>query len=300
LQLRQLVAVGDQAPAEVVPVAFQRYKPHMLLPGMLPAGTAPGIHDVSAQTPLYRFCKTLCQTGGNWIPAPNPIAGYRLVAVQAVLHDNAAYAAYEYRQAQKLNQRMLGGQHFNFATADRLAFQQLQVLASLREQFQERMPGTNPLAVNTFYCFHGPRREHVNAVCTTGLVATRAMDSGYFGSGCYSTLNLEYAVKYSRGEFDDFTKRRPPTPDGRYPVILFAASVGMAYPVTRDVDYPAGANQSNFFGRPLQPGFDCHVVCVNQTAGYQAVNRSECQYVEVVIDQESQMLPLAVLWFEEL
>jgi RNase H-fold protein (predicted Holliday junction resolvase) len=83
-------------------------------------------------------------------------------------------------------------------------------------------------------------------------------------------------------------------------VIMFAASVGMAYPVTRDVDYQTDAQKSNFFGRPLQAGFDCHVVCVNESIGCQAVNRQECQYVEVVIDQVSQMLPLAVLWFEDI
>jgi hypothetical protein len=174
------------------------------------------------------------------------------------------------------------------------------VLSCLREQFQERAPGTNPRAVNAFYCFHGPRREHLDSVCSTGLVATRAMDAGYFGSGCYSTLNIEYAIKYARGEFDDASSRRPPAEDGRYAVIMFAASVGMAYPVTRDVDYQTDAQKSNFFGRPLQAGFDCHVVCVNESIGCQAVNRQECQYVEVVIDQVSQMLPLAVLWFEDI
>jgi hypothetical protein len=230
---------------------------------------------------------------------PSPIAGYRLVSVELVLHDSSAYQAYEFRQSQMLSQRLVGGQYFNFATADKFNVQQLLALSCMRDQFHEREPGAHPRAPNTFYTFHGSRREHLDSICSTGLVATKAMDAGYFGSGCYSTLNIEYAIRYARGDFDDANNRRPSSHDGKYGVIMFVAAISMAYPVTRDVDYPAGANQSNFFGRPLQPGFDCHVVCVNESNGFQAVSKQECQYVEVVIEQVSRMLPLAVLWFED-
>jgi hypothetical protein len=213
------------------------------------------------------------------------------------VHDESIYTAYESRLKIMLAQRQRGGKYFNFATKE-MQDNQLAVLSCLREQFQERLPGTDVKAPNTFYCFHGPRREYLLSVCSTGLVATRAMDSGDFGSGCYSTLNIEYAIKYSQGVFDDASNQRPTSPDGRYPVIMFAASVGMAYPVTREIDYPAGSNQSNFVGRPLQPSFDCHVACVSERADFQAVSRQECQYVEVVVGQEAQMLPLAILWFE--
>jgi hypothetical protein len=50
--------------------------------------------------------------------------------------------------------------------------------------------------------WHGPRREHLDNICTNGLVATRTMDAGYFGSGCYYTLNIEYAIKYVHGVLD--------------------------------------------------------------------------------------------------
>jgi hypothetical protein len=59
----------------------------------------------------------------------------------------------------------------------------------------------------------------------------------------------------------------------------------MAYPVTRS-DYGnvpgTELGYSDFFGRPLKRGFDCHVICVNETAGFQAVSRPDCHYVEVV------------------
>jgi hypothetical protein len=187
----------------------------------------------------------------------------------------------------------MGHSHFNFETTS-LNAPQLQVLALLRVLFQEREPGTEAKAVNTFYSFHGTTADIVPHICSNGLVAVRSTDAGYFGSGCYSTLNIEYALSYATG--DHVGERKP----GPYPVVMFACSVGMAYPVTRGVDYSAGGNgRSDFFGKPLKPGFDCHVVCVNAASGFQAVDRDRCEYVEVVIEQESQMLPVAVLWFEE-
>jgi hypothetical protein len=192
------------------------------------------------------------------------------------------------------NKRQIGHSHFNFETTS-LNAAQLQVLAVLRERFQEREPGTETRAMNRFYSFHGTIPEIVSHVCRDSLVAVRSTDAGYFGTGCYSTLNIEYALSYACG--DHFGERKP----GPYPVVMFACSVGMAYPVTRGVDYsPAGDGVSNFFGKPLKPGLDCHVVCVNAASGYQAVDRDRCAYVEVVIDQESQMLPVAVLWFEDI
>jgi hypothetical protein len=278
---------------------FQRFNPQLLSPDVLPTTLGPGRHDVSPESSLYRYCKLLCQSGGTCNNGASPVAGFRLAAVQAVLHGNDDYIAYTARQGKLSSLRQNGGSHFNFFMTRDFNAAQLQVLSALREQFQERPPNTGARAVNTFYCYHGTKAEHVDSICTYGMVATRSMDAGYFGSGCYSTLNIEYALRYAKGEFDA-APRAPPT-DGRYPVIMFAASVSMAYPVTPDVDYSNGVHSpSDFFGRPLQRGFDCHVVCVNQSNGFQAVSRQECQYVEVVIDQESQMLPIAVLWFEDM
>jgi hypothetical protein len=225
-----------------------------------------------------------------------------LSSVQAVVHNDAYYSGYISKQERLYNLRQGGGEYFNFATRTRLTLEQLLVLSTLRDKFQERAPDAHPKSVNTFYCFHGPRPENVESICRNGMVATASLDSGFFGCGCYSTLNIEYAAKCARGDYDPPESRRPPAPDGRYPVIMFAASVSMAYPITPDIDYghapevPYGC--SDLFGRPLKRGFDCHVVCVNQSTGWQAVNRDMCQYVEIVIEQESQMLPIAVLWFE--
>ena len=73
--------------------------------------------------------------------------------------------------------------------------------------------------------------------------------------------------------------------------------MGMAYPVTRthdDTRTPTG--HSDWFGRPLQPGFDAHVACVNKRSRSEGVDRAEAQYVELVVEQSMQLLPVAVIW----
>jgi hypothetical protein len=282
---------------------FRRYRPHELLSGILPSPAPTGLHTVGTSSPLYTYCRSLCVTGGSWRDGISPVAGLRLTAVQAIVHPVEYYSTYTHKQARLSNLRQAGGDFFN-STTKNMSTEQLHVLHALRSKFHERAPGTENRTINSFYCFHGPRREHYESICSNGMVATGAMDAGFFGCGCYTTLNIEYAARYARGDFDDIDKRRPDPADGRYPVVMFAASCGMAYPLTPGVDYghstdsSAPDGHSDYFGRPLKRGFDCHVVCVNQSSQFQSVDRDQCQYVEVVIEQESQMLPIAVLWFE--
>jgi hypothetical protein len=273
--------------------------------GILPTDAGRGLHSVPQASLLHQHCRALCEHGGSWTHGPSPVAGFRLASVQAVIHNEDYYGGYTSKQDRLLDLRLGGGEYFNFATRNQLNLEQLLVLSTLRDQFQTRAPGSNPRAVNTFYCFHGPRPEHVQSICRNGMVANGSLDAGFFGCGCYSTLNIEYAARYARGDFDPSNNRRPPAADGRYPVIMLAASVSMAYPITPDIDYGHVLHPSevpdgscDYYGRPLKRGFDCHVACVSQATGMQAVNRAMCQYVEVVIEQESQMLPIAVLWFE--
>jgi hypothetical protein len=281
---------------------YRRYQPHRFCPGIITATAAPGLHDVSATSSLFAMCDAMCGTGGRCVLGiPSPLRNdFRLVAVQAVTHSVGRIAGYDDRVLRISDNRKAELPYFNFPIREQLDKDQLHVLDVLRSQFHEKPPGTDPRDAHTFYSFHGCRPEHVQNICRNGIVATQATDAGYFGSGCYSTLNVEYAVRYARGDFDTPRARRA-SPNGRYPVIMFASAVAMAYPVTR-VDYGnvpgTRRGYSDFLGRALKPGFDCHVICVNETAGFQAVSRPDCHYVEVVIAQESQMLPVAVLWFE--
>lgn len=245
----------------------------------------------------------LFDTGGSWMFSQRPVAGFRLARVQAVVPETYTLSGYNSAQARMNALRVSGGAHFNQDSED-FSLAQVHVLNVLRDSFLEKAPGSSNRTVNTLYCYHGPRREHVSSICSNGMVAVGGMDAGYFGSGCYTTLNMEYAVKYAHGDFDTDANGVPTgrraSPNGLYPVIMLAATVGMAYPVTREVDYQPGQATSQFFGRPLKRGFDAHVICVNERSAYQAVSRDQCEYVELVIEQQAQLLPLAVLWFERI
>jgi hypothetical protein len=227
---------------------FQRYNPHRFIAGILPTNAQIGRHKLPASSPFFRFCSDLCQKGGK--QGGNPIQGFRLVNVEAILHEETHYSAFTSRQSRLQSLRQLGGDNFNCRTKSDFSDEQRGVLDALRDTFQLRDPGLDPLAPNTFYGFHGPRLETVESICRSGLVATGLTDAGYFGSGCYSTLNIEYAARYSRGDFDGHHRRQPPA-DGRFPVIMFAAVVSMAYPITPDVDYTGLSGNSDWLGLAL-------------------------------------------------
>jgi hypothetical protein len=306
------------------------------------------------------------------------VAGFRLVGVEMIISHPHVSMAFESRH-NKLNiaslsyvprkgtgkanckSRIPDGT-LNNASSLRPVFnrQQSKVLDLLKRQYLSRGIQSSTRTSNSFYTFYGPSRELLAHICSTGtMVAVTAADedvdagSGYFGLGCYTTLNIEYALRMARGDFDAVDRRRSRPVDGRYPIIMLVATVNNVYPLTPNVDYghktagitatqrglPTG--YSKFLGKPLKPGFDAHVICVNEhvgereytvnvddvvddqshrtperhacdgrekskrksrrpaSCGMQAVNRDSCQYVEVVLAQEVQLLPLAVLWFLE-
>ena len=189
---------------------------------------------------------------------------------------------------------------FNFKTED-FSSLQLLVLDALRERYHELAPAETDHSVRSLYVYHGCSESVLDNICNTGLVnLAGAGDRGYFGAGFYTTLNIELAAKYAAGDL---------VPVGRLvPVVMCAAWVGTAYPITPGRDYgnnpdrdyarnPHHLPHSDFYGEHFARGFDCHVACVGSTAS-EAVDRSGCQYVEVAFNQENQVLPLAVLWLE--
>jgi regulator of replication initiation timing len=289
----------------VVPSAhpFLRYWPSRYKHGVIPQDLEPGTRlRVADINPLHRFCTNTVRTGGCWSHDKNPVdARFRLAYVEAVGPDPRAIAALEYACQTNAHRRHGNNAVFNFDSKN-YSVEQLRVLDVLRHSFSEREPGTLLREGHFVYCFHGPRIADVDSICKTGLVAVGTQDDGYYGSGMYTTLNIEYAIRYARGDYDDDNNRRPPNPEKRYPVFLMAAAIGMAYPVTPAADYNfVNGEQQRFSklkGSPLKKGFDCHVVCVDEGNSH-AVDRNHCKYVELVIAQQVHILPLAVLWFEE-
>ena len=123
-------------------------------------------------------------------------------------------------------------------------------------------------------------------------------DSGFFGKGIYVTPNSEYAAKYAFGHGGIGTNYDPHPHDPTLrAVLLCSVCVGLAYPVTREVDYGGrSSGNSDLYGHPLKSGCDAHLALVHANKGYQAVDHEYAQYGEVVVSQYAAVLPLAILW----
>jgi len=147
----------------------------------------------------------------------------------------------------------------------------------------------------------------INALCDTGPANLRIRDKGYFGGGIYSTPQASYAVLYSTGEIDNPVPSQT-NKDEEYAVLLCWNVVGNLYPVTRKHDYVETKSFSNFYdesnGKLLRPGFDAHFVTVSKQCGYQAVHGlakegNIFQFDELVVAEEAQILPWAIVYFKK-
>ena len=277
---------------------FVAGSPHLYTPGVIPANLPVGRHRVAHGSCLYQFGQGVCLTGGICRGDGRlPVVGFQLREVDAIVRHNFQTDGYSNRKQQLhiLLDGVAGGV-FNQA----LSAEQREVLEYLRGDrkgvLHEAAVGDR--AVRTFYCFHGCRAEFLDAICAGGLVNLAGeRDRGYIGAGVYTTLNAEYAARYAGGEFGGAWIG----PGTLFPVIMFAACVGTAYPITRARDYTGvrADGHSDRYGLPLIGGFDCHMACVSEANAFESVHHvAQTDYVEVVFDQQHQIVPVAVLWFE--
>jgi len=51
--------------------------------------------------------------------------------------------------------------------------------------------------------------------------------------------------------------------------------------------------------KALRPGFDSHFACVSMKSKYQAVGVEDEDFDELVVKEEAQVLPVAVVYFEK-
>lgn len=163
------------------------------------------------------------------------------------------------------------------------------------------LPSESFSRARSFLAWHGCSTDVAEALCTNGLRYVGQSDPGYFGAGDYVALDARlaaaYATKVAIGDVQE------PTPGTIYTVLLCAVVTGLAYPVTRTVDYAAGGYKSNFFGKPLRRNGG--VVCDTHIAGTARATRFQApeigmphDFIEVVVEESSQVLPLAIVKFE--
>eukprot|EP00299_Pterocystis_sp_00344_P010454 c4673_g2_i1.p1 GENE.c4673_g2_i1~~c4673_g2_i1.p1 ORF type:complete len:747 (-),score=96.59 c4673_g2_i1:74-2314(-) len=165
------------------------------------------------------------------------------------------------------------------------------VLDRLKSLF-ERTPAQERARVVRVW--HGCSSEEVaNSILRTGFASLRKTDNGFFGNGMYVTPQAAYAGYYAGLE------------PGEHFAICGWAAIGLAYPVSRSVDYTEDSSRSTLFGIPLKPGFDAHFAAVNsQEYQFQAgpyntrTQKIDAEFDELVVDQESHLLPRFKIVFE--
>eukprot|EP00727_Mastigamoeba_balamuthi_P003614 m51a1_g1325 hypothetical protein (597) ;mRNA; f:263564-265354 len=149
--------------------------------------------------------------------------------------------------------------------------------------------------------------------------------NGMFGTGVYASLQAEHAALVHAWESDADA-------GAEIPLLLSAVVVGLAYPVTRAVDYatpeefgpwsvsayhhaapisPAAVAKAHARDyveleeelhrsqeKPLHAGCDAHVVSVSVSRKhkFQAAVSAEAEFDELVLRRQSQLLPLAVVF----
>lgn len=154
------------------------------------------------------------------------------------------------------------------------------------------------------FVWHGGPFQYLHRIACTGPRKLRNTDGGFFGAGIYTTPEAWYASMYSAIDAD---------PNIEQGVILFAATVGKPYVITRESDYPhphwtnEGEPVSKFFspdphqGIALMPGVDTHYVACKaptKSFNFQACREAEAQCHEVVLDSVSQLCPIAIFYYK--
>jgi hypothetical protein len=159
-----------------------------------------------------------------------------------------------------------------------------------------------------------PGRSVVHSICQLGLadLASRE-DRGFFGRGCYTTLQAWYAAMYATGALASDAAPRPPNGDGEYVMLLCAVAVGNAYVVSRATDYrrPDGSgcefNKFDFrypdgvgdTGKDLEVGFDAHFAPISTESGFQLPQaHGQPDADELVVKSDAQVLPLCKVYFK--
>jgi hypothetical protein len=126
---------------------FRRYFPHRYSLSLFLEGAPAGrtrqrvAVDSTSRAPLFKFCKALCANGGSWLPAPGPVAGCKLVAVEAIIHSGGDYSTFEARWERLGARRRKGGACFNVDTTSFCAQEQLVLSApgSFMSELQARL-----------------------------------------------------------------------------------------------------------------------------------------------------------------
>jgi hypothetical protein len=302
--LRQQLRDGGVVGALCAGDRIDPTKPYVVVLGD-PAPPQPAAPPCTRPTlttsPLHVHVEMLTRTRGAFSKGCyRPIAGFTLVGVDVVVPTAAQVVVFEERLRVLSERRKNPGGAFN---PEKLrVVEKQEVLHLVHDLCCPPLPGSQRNSARVVHTFHGTRVGLVQALIASGLASLGTTDEGFFGAAIYTTPNMDYAAAYARGDFDTPTKtvRAGRPSDGAYPVLLLACAVGLVYPITRPDDYAKRTDgYSDYFGAPMRGPYDCHAACVDDDT-YQAVPVRDAQYVELAVQQESSLIPLAVLWMKSM
>ena len=127
---------------------------------------------------------------------------------------------------------------------------------------------------------HGTHVDTAWKIAASGFATLSSLDSGYYGSGIYFTSSAFYALPYYA--------------DKAQPALLICfVAAGNAFPV---VEKNTEAN--SLVGAAIRRGYQCHYVCTNPDGSPCTVSAKN-HYDEIVVSQESQVVPSYILEFDQ-
>lgn len=127
---------------------------------------------------------------------------------------------------------------------------------------------------------HGTGFRTAESICETGFASLSKNDEGWYGKGIYFTSHPSYCLPYM------FSRQRPS-------IVISYIIPGNVFPVTE-----ARGDPNSLGGSAIQQGYSCHYVCVTPN-GEVVADLSACPYDEIVVSQESQILPMYIIEVKE-
>eukprot|EP01127_Copromyxa_protea_P016986 TRINITY_DN513_c0_g1_i2.p1 TRINITY_DN513_c0_g1~~TRINITY_DN513_c0_g1_i2.p1 ORF type:complete len:1241 (+),score=206.88 TRINITY_DN513_c0_g1_i2:2442-6164(+) len=124
---------------------------------------------------------------------------------------------------------------------------------------------------------HGTSLDVAWKICATGFAALSILDDGFFGKGMYFTTFATYALPY-------FSKKSDPA------IILSFVLPGVAFPV---IEHPK--SPKSYVGKPLESGCNSHYIVTCPDGNPPADAHQKNIYDELVVLQEAQITPFAIL-----
>jgi len=132
---------------------------------------------------------------------------------------------------------------------------------------------------------HGTDADVARKIIQNGFSVLSVADAGYYGTGIYFTTSVNYALPY-------FALRSSPS------LLICLVTPGTAFPVVEHRNEPA-----SLFGSPLRTGYQSHYVTVTASGDpciSIASNTPYGPFDEIVVAQESQVLPFYLVEFDKL